>query len=126
MIVKEALLVSLGAIFGASLRFFLLSYFQARVTKKYWATFFVNSIATFLLGLLLAVQTKLSLTVNRHQIVLFMGVGFLGSFSTFSTFIFEIFNLLRMQRLRELGWVLLASMGGGLLALLAGYRLGYG
>ena len=51
----EALLVGFGAIPGAWLRLKTVNHFEPMVPKKHWGTFAVNVIASFGLGLVLAI-----------------------------------------------------------------------
>ena len=50
----SALLVAIGAVPGAWLRFRLVNHFQPMVPRKHWATLAVNVGACFLLGLITA------------------------------------------------------------------------
>ena len=118
---SEAVLVGLGAIPGAWLRLKVVNHFQPMVPKKHWGTFFVNVLACFALGLVLAEQVALSASTG---IALLMGVGFFGSLSTFSTFAVELLNELRAGQALTALVLALASIGAGLLASAVGYGLG--
>ena len=56
----EAVLVGLGAIPGAWLRLKVVNHFEPMVPKKHWGTFVVNVIASFALGLVLALVERCS------------------------------------------------------------------
>lgn len=84
------------------------------------STFLINVIGSLLLGILMA----LVLDVWSHTRYLrpFVGTGIIGGFTTFSTFTLDA----RYQALHSVGVAtayVLASVGGGLLAVLAGLVL---
>ena len=117
----EALLVGLGAIPGAWLRLKTVNHFEPMVPKKHWGTFLVNVIASFALGLVLALVERCS---ESTGIALLMGVGFFGSLSTFSTFVVELLNELRAGHVLAAAALALISIVAGVLAAAAGYGLG--
>ena len=117
----EALLVGLGAIPGAWLRLKTVNHFEPMVPKKHWGTFLVNVIASFALGLVLALYESCS---ARTGIALLMGVGFFGSLSTFSTFVVELLNTLQSRQVLQFAGLLVFSVVIGLLSAAAGYQLG--
>ena len=117
----EVVLVGLGAIPGAWLRLKVVNHFEPMVPKKHWGTFLVNVIASFALGLVLALVERCS---ESTGIALLMGVGFFGSLSTFSTFVVELLNELRTGHVLAAGALALISIVTGLIAAAAGYGLG--
>ena len=117
----EVLLVGLGAIPGAWLRLKAVNHFEPMVPKKHWGTFLVNVIASFALGLVLALQE--SCTASRG-VALLIGVGFFGSLSTFSTFVVELLNTLQSRQFLQFVGLMVFSLVIGLLAAAAGYQLG--
>ena len=117
----EAVLVGLGAIPGAWLRLKVVNHFEPMVPKKHWGTFLVNVIASFALGLVLALVERCS---SSTGIALLMGVGFFGSLSTFSTFVVELLNELRAGHVLAAAALALISIVAGVLAAAAGYGLG--
>ena len=119
--VPEAVLVGLGAIPGAWLRLKVVNHFEPMVPKKHWGTFLVNVIASFALGLVLALVERCS---ESTGIALLMGVGFFGSLSTFSTFVLELLNELRAGHVLAAAALALISIVAGVLAAAAGYGLG--
>ena len=117
----EAVLVGLGAIPGAWLRLKVVNHFEPMVPKKHWGTFLVNVIASFAIGLVLALVERCS---ESTGIALLMGVGFFGSLSTFSTFVVELLNELRAGHVLAAAALALISIVAGVLAAAAGYGLG--
>ena len=117
----EALLVGLGAIPGAWLRLKVVNHFEPMVPKKHWGTFLVNVIASFALGLVLALVERCSTSTG---IALLMGVGFFGSLSTFSTFVVELLNELRAGHVLAAAALAVISIVAGMIAAAAGYGLG--
>ena len=115
------MLVGLGAIPGAWLRLKVVNHFEPMVPKKHWGTFLVNVIASFALGLIMALYEGCSASTG---IALLMGVGFFGSLSTFSTFVVELLNELRAGHVLAAAALALISVVTGVLAAAAGYGLG--
>ena len=119
--VREALLVSLGAVPGAWLRLKTVNHFQPMVPKKHWGTFIVNVVACFALGLVYALDQNCTASKG---ITLLIGVGFFGSLSTFSTFSVELLNELRVGHLASALILAFGSIVAGVLAASFGYHLG--
>ena len=90
------LALGLGAFFGALSRFAL-----SQWTKTFWtrdfplATFAGNVSGSFLLGLVVGLHLD-------SPWMLFLGTGFLGSFTTFSTFKLETLQLVQHENRRTL------------------------
>lgn len=86
------LLISIGSIFGALLRWFISSKFNYleiyNVESFPFGTLFVNLIGCYIIGLLAFIF------VNQELKLLFI-VGFLGSFTTFSAFSVESLEFLK-------------------------------
>jgi len=89
----EILFVSLGAILGANARFIILGNLKNLNVNKDLPVFVINTFASFCLGLFLSIIEKFGSFLYSYQLVLFLSVGFLGSFSTFSSFIYDLFDL---------------------------------
>ena len=78
--------VMLGGFFGAISRF-LISKALCSINKGFpFPTLIMNSIGSFLLGIVLASE----LSQTTYQLI---GIGFLGAFTTFSTFSYETLQL---------------------------------
>jgi CrcB protein len=117
---RDGLLVAVGAVPGAWLRFRLVNHLEPMLPRKHWATFGVNMAACFALGLLTALERGCA---GSRGLALLLAVGFLGSFSTFSTFSVEMLTAWLSGARRQALLLLLASVLGGLLALVAGLAL---
>ncbi len=118
---RDALLVAVGAVPGAWLRFRLINHLEPLLPRRHWGTCCVNLIACFALGPLSALQVHGNPEAER--LMLLLGTGFLGSFSTFSTLLAESAQSVgRGERLGALS-LLLASLAGGLVAFRIGQAL---
>ena len=115
-----ALLVAIGAIPGAWLRFVVVNWLEPVLPHRHWGTLLVNLAACFILGLLGALQAR-----GRVPAALLLLVsGFLGSLSTFSTLAADLEACLRQGRRREALRLAAGSVLGGLIALTCGRALG--
>ncbi len=119
---SAALLVAIGAVPGAWLRFRVVNHLEPMLPRKHWGTFGVNVIAAFALGLVVGLEQ--SCGVAGHRLLLLLGTGFLGSFSTFSSFIGELHAELCQRHWGEAALLVGGSLLAGLLALKAGLLLG--
>lgn len=117
-----ALLVAIGAVPGAWLRFRVVNHWEPMLPRKHWGTFGVNVIAAFALGLVVGLEQSCNGTGQR--LLLLIGTGFFGSFSTFSSFIGEVHAELRQRHWGEVMLLVAGSVLGGLLALKLGLLLG--
>src|SRR5438270_12128519 len=85
---RAYLWVSLGAIFGANLRYFL-----RRLTAKLttvdlpYGTLIISLTGSFLLGLFLVWTTERVLVDQKWGLL--VAIGFYGSYTTFSSYAFE-------------------------------------
>ena len=94
------LLVFFGGGIGAVCRFLTTTHIGARFGSVFpWGTLTVNTIGSFLMGLImgvliLLVEQRGSLAISEPARLL-LTVGFLGGFTTFSSFSMETMSLLR-------------------------------
>ncbi|MFZ9620834.1 MAG: fluoride efflux transporter FluC [Prochlorococcaceae cyanobacterium] len=117
-----ALLVALGAVPGAWLRFRLVNHLEPMLPRKHWGTFGVNLIACLALGLIVSLGDDCGSNIKR--LLLLLGTGFLGSLSTFSTFVAELHAVLAERHWREALLLVGGSVLGGLAAIKTGMVLG--
>lgn len=84
--------ISLGAIVGASARYFV-SRFIAKVASATfpYGTLLINVTGSFILGLFLVWSTERALPDPRWRLLI--AIGFCGSYTTFSSYAFESFSL---------------------------------
>jgi CrcB protein len=83
-----------------------------------WATFGINVLGSFLLGVLFA-NTK-----DRMHWYFLLGAGFCGGFTTFSAFSLETLALIEGQRWLEAGAYAIGSVLAGLLGVWLGVQMG--
>ena len=88
----KILFVSFGAILGANSRFLISNKLEKLNFRKDFFILIINTLASFFLGLFLSLIERFSYFSYSYQLVLFIAIGFLGSFSTFSSFIYEMFD----------------------------------
>ena len=119
---SSALLVAIGAVPGAWLRFRIVNHLEPMLPRKHWGTLGVNVIAAFALGLVVALEQSCGPAAQR--LMLLIGTGFFGSFSTFSSFIAEVHAQLRQGHWGEAGLIVVGSVLAGLLALRLGLLVG--
>ena len=115
---QDIILVSIGAVFGANVRFVIYQKFKEININGYYITLFINSFSSFLLGLFVSVLSKIVFLNLTSQLVLLFSIGFLGSLSTFSTFVYDLFDSsLKIKFFRALKSLSLGiiSVGLGLL-----------
>lgn len=118
----SALLISLGAVPGAWLRFRLVNHLEPMLPRRHWGTLTVNGLACFVLGLLVSLEH--SCGAGSQRLMLLLVTGFLGSFSTFSSFIGEVHGAWRQGLRRESALLVAGSLLLGLTALAAGLAIG--
>lgn len=109
--------VAVGGAFGAMCRFMVYSLLP-RSSFPY-ATFTVNLLGSFLLGIWLAVMVFYLPEKNR-DLHLLIGVGALGGFTTFSAFTLDSYMLIERGEFFHLG----AYVAGSVLLSLLAFFLG--
>lgn len=86
--IREYLWVSLGAVGGASLRYWLSRFIATFAETAFpWGTLVINITGSFLLGLFLIWTTERVLADPRWRLL--VAIGFCGSYTTFSSYAFE-------------------------------------
>lgn len=119
-----SLLVALGAVPGAWLRFRMVNHLAPMLPRRHWGTLTVNGLACFMLGLLVSLER--SCGEGSQRLLLLIGTGFLGSFSTFSSLMAELHAALRQGLRREGALLVAGSLVLGLAAMAAGLAVGIG
>jgi CrcB protein len=102
------LLVVLGAVVGAPLRYATDRFVTARHDTGFpWGTFTVNMAGSFVLGLVLGGSAP-------PAVAALVGTGFCGALTTYSTFGYETVQLGRDGRLMQAAFNAIGSVLGGL------------
>jgi CrcB protein len=84
--------ISLGAIVGASARYFVSRFIARGVSASFpYGTLLINITGSFILGLFLVWSTERALPDPRWRLL--VAIGFCGSYTTFSSYAFESFSL---------------------------------
>ena len=111
-------LAALGGALGALARWALAEVLPHSPGSWPWATLVVNLVGCLLIGVLLAVL--LARFPQSPWLRPFLAVGVLGGFTTYSTFAVDVVRLADAGRLVLAGGYLVASVLGGVLAVLTG------
>ena len=109
---EPVILVGVGGAIGSVLRFVLSRIQPFRGIPA--GTLLVNIAGSFAFSLLVFSQVQ-------GDLYCLIGTGGLGGFTTFSTFSYETFRMLEDHDYRTLLTYTAVSIGGGLLAVTAGY-----
>ena len=89
---QTVILISLGAIIGANLRYFVAQYVTALLPSSFpFGTLIINISASFILGFFLIWTSERVLVDPRWR--LFVAVGFCATYSTYSSYAYETFAL---------------------------------
>ena len=84
--------ISIGAIVGASSRYFVSRFVAKSVSASFpYGTLLINITGSFILGLFLVWSTERALPDPRWRLLI--AIGFCGSYTTFSSYAFESFAL---------------------------------
>ncbi len=93
---QTILLISLGAVAGANLRYFVAQYVARIIPSSFpFGTLIINITASFVLGFFLIWTTERVLADPRWRLLI--AVGFCGSYSTYSSYAFETFALFEQR-----------------------------
>jgi len=115
----DALLISLGAIVGANLRFLV-----SRLAAKYisaslpWGTLIINVSGSFILGFFLVWTSERVLADPRWRAL--VAVGFCGAYTTFSSYSYETFGLFEQGHYSLAAWNFVANNALSLTGVVAG------
>ena len=90
---KDILLAGIGSFLGGSARYIVSQFVHSNSYAYPWATFAVNVLGCFLIGLLWGIMIRFPNAPS--WVPLFLMSGFCGGFTTFSAFSRESFALLQ-------------------------------
>ena len=117
--------IALGAVVGASARYFLSSYVARHFSTTFpYGTLLINITGSLILGFFLVYSTERMLLDPRW--LLLVAIGFCGSYTTFSSYAFESFALLEQGQWLMVGVNMFLSNALCLAAVLAGAALARG
>jgi CrcB protein len=119
------MVVALGAIPGAWLRYALVKRASGWLPRPHWGTWGVNMLACFLMGLFVGLKARLGWP-DGATLELAFAVGFLGSMSTYSTWMADLVMSWQRQGKGQAVVLAAASLLGGLLACQLGLALAQG
>ena len=92
LLLQTVLLISLGAIVGANLRFFLAQYVGKIIPGGFpYGTLVINVTGSLILGFFMILTAEKLLVDPRWRLVI--AIGFCGGYTTYSSFAFETFAL---------------------------------
>jgi CrcB protein len=87
------LIISLGAIVGANLRYWVGDWVAQRLGTAFpFGTLIVNLTGTLILGIFITLATERFLFDPRWRVLI--AIGFCGSYTTFSSYTYESVNLI--------------------------------
>ena len=118
--VDPAVLVAIaaGGVLGAEARYALELWLVSPAGTWPWATWLINVVGSFLIGVLMVVLTEV---VSAHRLARpFLGVGVLGGYTTYSAFAVEVVELVDDGALALAAGYVLTSVVGGVAAVALG------
>ena len=117
--------IALGAVVGASARYFLSGIIARHFSSAFpYGTLVINLTGSLVLGFFLVFSAERVLLDPRWRLL--VAIGFCGSYTTFSSYAFESFALIEQGQWLMVGANVLASNALCLAAVLAGAALARG
>lgn len=117
--------IALGAVVGASARYFLSTYIGRHFSTVFpYGTLLINITGSLILGFFLVYASERVLLDPRWRLL--VAVGFCGSYTTFSSYAFESFALMEQGQWLLMGLNILSSNALCLAGVLAGAALARG
>jgi CrcB protein len=116
-----ALLVALGAIAGAPLRYMTDRTVQTRHDTVFpWGTFTVNVVGSFVLGVVTAAASRFG-----PEVTAVIGTGFCGALTTYSTFSYESLRMFEDHARLQAALNVVGSVVAGLGSAVIGFAVGH-
>jgi CrcB protein len=120
--VREILWISLGAIAGANVRYFIARWVAKLISASFpYGTLLINASGSFVLGFFLVWITERVIADPRWRLLI--AIGFCGSYTTFSSYAFESIALLEQGHWADLAANIVTNNALALLAIIAGAML---
>jgi CrcB protein len=114
--------IALGAVVGASARYFLSGYIAKSFASSFpYGTLLINISGSLVLGFFLILTSERVLVDTRWRLL--VAIGFCGSYTTFSSYAFETFALFEQGQWLLVAWNVMASNLLCLASVLAGAAL---
>jgi len=111
--------IALGAVLGASARYFLSTQVARHFSTTFpYGTLVINLTGSLVLGFFLIYSTERVLLDPRWRLL--VAIGFCGSYTTFSSYAFETFALMEQGQWLMMGLNILVNNALCLAAVLAG------
>ena len=120
----DILLVSFGAIFGSNIRFLIYERLRILYMTNQLCILTINTIASFLLGVLISILSRIESSGSSNQFALFFFIGLLGSLSTFSTFVYDLYEFIIKFKFDKAFKLFFISISSATIALAFGFFLG--
>ena len=121
--IRTPIAISLGAIAGALCRYYIGQWFAKIFGVNFpYGTFFVNITGCIVMGFFVTLATQQVLKFSP-EFALWLGVGFLGSYTTFSSYELDSIKLLNERYFTTFTFYWLGSSILGLLAIKLGIKL---
>jgi fluoride exporter len=116
---KNFLLVFLGAGIGGVLRYAIGSVVKWNGTSFPWATFIVNILGCFIIGLVIAFANKNNFFADNFKLML--ATGLCGGFTTFSAISLESLQLIKQANIHTALVYIVCSLLFGIAACAIGF-----